>query len=130
MRNDIGSNWTLAVGRAPVDTAASTVFSASVDHALGQTAFFAIDVGVVGVGGTLDAVLQYSDDNATWVTDTTTPGNTLAITQVTATGVSFVNVANPRGRYSRIAVTVAVANVLFGVTSLVGPLRTNPAVDA
>jgi len=130
MRQDIGSNYTLAVGRAAVSTAASTVYSASVDHSLGQTAFFAVDVGVVGASGTLDVSLQYSTDNSTWVDDTDTPGNDWAATQVTATGVTQINVGNPRARYSRVKCVVAVANVLFGVTSLVGPLRSNPAVDA
>jgi hypothetical protein len=129
MRQDIGSSYTLAVGRAAVDTAASTVYSASVDHALGQTAYFAVDVGVVGSSGTLDVTLQTSADNSTWADDTALVGNTVPA-QITATGVASVNVGNPLARYSRVKCVVAVANVLFGVTSLVGPLRSNPATDA
>ena len=129
MRQDIGSNYTLAVGRAAVDTVASTVYSASVDHALGQTAFFAIDVGVVGSSGTLDFTLQTSADNSTWADDTNLVGNTVPA-QITATGVAAINVGNPLARYSRVKAVVAVATSLFGITSLVGPLRSNPATDA
>lgn len=129
MRQDIGSNYTLAVGRAPVSTTASTVYSASVDHSLGQTAFFAVDVGVVGASGTLDVTLEYSDDNSSWTADTALVGNTVPA-QITATGVAYVNVANPLARYSRVKCVVAVAAIVFGVTSLIGPLRSNPATDA
>jgi len=124
MKRDIGSSYTLAVGRAAVDTAASTVYSAAIDHSKGVTGFFAVDVGVVASGGLLDVSLEYSNDLSTWVADTDTPGNDWAATQITATGVSQINVGNPRGRYSRVKCIVTVANVLFGVTSLVGPLRT------
>jgi len=85
---------------------------------------FIIDVGVVGSSGTLDVKLQYSDNNSDWTDDTDTPGNDWTATQITATGISTINVGNPRGRYSRVSCTVAVANILFGVSGVLGPLRT------
>ncbi len=125
MRGDIKSNYALAEALAAISVAASTVNSASVDHSLGGSVSFHISCGDVGASGTLDVKTQYSDDDAAWtdypVDDEA--GNDDAITQIVAAGSAALHVPNPRGRYTRVVATVATNAVVFGVTSIVGPLR-------
>lgn len=125
MKNDIGSNYTMAEEIAAALNTPGAVNGASVDHADGGSVSFFITAGTVVATGTLDAKTQYSDDGSTWVDyPASDPAlNDDAITQLTAAGVAQLNVPNPRGRYSRVVATVGTANVTFGVVSVLGPLR-------
>lgn len=92
----------------------------------GNVSFF-INVGDVGAGpGTLDAKLQYSDDNATWYDETGAGGNDTAIAQITAAGEARLHVPNPTHRYYRVEATVGVNAVVFGVTTAAGDARHRP----
>jgi hypothetical protein len=125
MRHDVKSNNTIGEEVAASSNAAGTVNGAGVDHALASSVSFFISVGSVGASGTLDAKTQYSDDASTW-TDypaNDPAGNDDAITQITAAGTAQLNIVNPRGRYSRVVSTVGVNAVVFGITSVLGPLR-------
>lgn len=125
MRNDPKSNYTIASVLAAISQTAATVNSASVDHSEAGAVSFLIDAGTFGASATLDAKTQYSDDDSSW---TDYPANDEAknddaITQMVAAGEALLHVPNPRGRYTRVVVTVAVAAVVFGVSSFLGPLR-------
>jgi hypothetical protein len=125
MRNDVKSNYTLAEATAAASHAVGAVNSASVDHADGSSVSFFISLSGVGTGGTLDAKTQYSDNDSDW-TDypaSDPAGNDDAITQLTAAGTAQLNVPNPRGRYTRVVSTVATDACVFGITSVLGPLR-------
>jgi len=125
MRQDVKSNYTLAEAIAAASHAVGAVNSAAVDHSNGSSASFFISLSGVGTGGTLDAKLQYSADNSTW-TDypaSDPAGNDDAITQLTAAGTAQLNVVTPRARYSRLVATVATDACVFGVVSVLGPLR-------
>jgi len=124
MQRDIKSSYVVAVGLAAISQTAATVTSAAVDHSLGNSATFFINAGTIGASGTIDMKLQHSPDNSAWTDDDGASGNDTAITQITAAGGAQLNVVNPQARYSRVAVTVAVAASVFGVTSIMGPLRT------
>lgn len=129
MKNDIGSNFTLASAVVPDAHTAGAINSNSIDHSTGPSGIFFLDVGTVGASGTVDMKLQYSDDDSAWTDEPdTTAGNDTAITQITATGTATLKVPNPRARYSRVVVTVAVATCDLGVTSAIGPLRHVSAV--
>jgi len=132
MRRDIGSSYTAATGTASGLTgiAAGANNSASVDHSLGQTAMFIIEVGDEGVAGTVDVKLQFSDDDSTFTDATAGLGNDATLPQITAAGIYTVNVGNPEKRYSRVVSTVATNAVAMSVVSLVGPLRTIVPADA
>lgn len=124
MKTDVGSNYTLAVAVAATELAVGAVNGASVDHAQAPSASFHINLGDEGVGGTLDAKVQYSDDDSAWTDEPDgEAGNDVAITQLTAAGDAVLNVPNPRGRYSRVVLTVGTNAVDAGVTSVLGPNR-------
>ena len=125
MRNDIKSNYTLAAAIAAVSHGASTVNSSSVDHRDASSVSFLINAGTIGASGTVDVKTQYSDDDSAW-TDypASDPAkNDDAITQIVAAGIAQLDIPNPRGRYSRVVMTVAVAACVVGVVSVLGPLR-------
>lgn len=124
MKIDVKSNYTTA---AEVAAASYTTVQngAGVDHASGPSCTFVITAGTFGASATLDAKIQYSDDNTNW-TDypaSDPAGNSKSITQMTAAGIARLHVVSPRGRYSRCVATPAVAAVVFGVVSVLGPLR-------
>jgi len=123
MKQDIGSNYTLAVGMAAASTSAGNVEGAAVDHAAAPSCAFHINFGTIGSSGTVDAKVQHSPDNSTWTDDDGASGNDTAITQITAAGGATLKVPNPQARYSRCYVTVAVATCVGGVTNISGPLR-------
>lgn len=125
MRHDVKSNYTLAEEIASASYTAGTENGAGVDHAAASSVSFFISVGSVGGAGTLDAKTQYSDDNSTWTDypSSDPAGNDDAITQITAAGTAQLNIPNPRGRYSRVVATVGTNAVVFGITSVLGPLR-------
>ena len=124
MRNDPGTNYTFAEAVAATTYSAGAENSAAVDHSTMPCVSFFLSVGVVGSSATVDMKLQYSDDNSTWTDEPdTTLGNDTAITQITAAGTAQIDVPNPRGRYSRVVVTVATADCDLGVVSVAGPKR-------
>ena len=134
MKNDIKSNYTLAASIAAASWAQNVDHSTlgngikagtSVDHANAISASFHVNAGTFGTSATLDAKLQYSDDGTTW-TDypaSDEAGNVTRITQMTAAGAASMHVVQARGRYTRPVITVAVAAVVAGVTSVAGPMR-------
>lgn len=125
MRNDVKSNYTLAESHIAKSWAAAANNGVSVDHADAGSVSFLISVGTVGASGTIDAKTQYSDDNAAWTDYPTADeaGNDDAITQITVAGSAQLDVPNPRGRYTRVIMTTAVAASVVSVISVLGPLR-------
>lgn len=125
MRNDVKSNYILAVALAAISQAIGTLNGAAVDHADASSVSFLVSAGTVGASSTIDVKTQYSDDNVSWtdypVDDEA--GNDSAIVQIVAAGSAQLDVPNPRGRYTRVVSTVAVAASVVGVTSVLGPLR-------
>lgn len=129
MLRDVKSSYVLAVSLAAISQVAAAVNGAAVDHSAANSASFFINAGTFGASATLDAKLQYSDDGSSWTDEDGASGNDTAITQLTAAGSAQLNVVNPQGRFSRIVATVAVAAVVFGVTSISGPSRTITPTD-
>lgn len=129
MLRDVKSSYTLAVALAAISQAAGTDNSAAVDHANANSASFFVNAGTFAAGATLDVKLQYSDDNSNWTDEDGASGNDTAVTQLTAAGSAQLNVVNPQGRYSRVVGVVAVDAVVYGVTSVTGPLRTITPTD-
>jgi len=123
MRLDPGTNYTLAEEIAGKSHDAGAVNGAGVNHTTGASVSFFLTAGTFGASATLDAKVQYSNDNSNWTDDDGTTGNDSAITQLTAAGTAQLNVPAPRGRYSRVVATVAVAAVEFAVVSVMGPNR-------
>lgn len=123
MRNDPGSNFTIAEEVAAASNAIGAVNGAGVDHADGSAVSFFISVSGVGTGGTLDAKTQSSPDDSVWTDIASDTGNDTAITQITAAGTAQLNVPNPVARYTRVLLTVGTDAVVAGVTSVMGPLR-------
>jgi hypothetical protein len=125
MRNDVKSNYTLAEALAAASHAIGAHNGVAVDHSNASSASFFLSLSGVGTGGTLDAKTQYSDNGSDW-TDYPADdpaGNDDAITQLDAAGTAQLNVIVPRGRYSRVVATVATDACVFGITSVLGPLR-------
>ena len=125
MRNDTKSNYLFITALASAEIAVGTAVSAAIDHADAGSGSFLIEASVVGASATIDAKLQYSDDNSTWVDVPTDDAakNDWAITQITVAGSAVLNVPNPRGRYSRVEIDVGVAASTVGIASVAGPLR-------
>jgi hypothetical protein len=123
MKRDPGSNYEFAEAIAAGSQNAGDVNSASVDHAKGDSATFFINLGDNGTAGTVDAKLQYSDDDSAWTDDPGTAGNDATITQLTTEGSATINVPNPLGRYSRVVVTVGTEACVIAAVSCLGPLR-------
>jgi hypothetical protein len=120
MRFDPSTNFTIDEGLSALSRTVDTYYTAAVDHASGNTAAFFISCGTFDTS--FVATLQYSDDNSDWTDEPdTTAGNTVSIT-LTEAGDGTIAVPNPRARYSRLKVAVGGTNV-FGVTSILGPLR-------
>jgi len=124
MLRDVKSSYTLAAALAATSQAAGTDNSASVDHSLANSASFMINAGTFASGAKLNAKLQYSDDDSAWTDEDGASGNDTSITELSAAGVAQLNVVNPQGRYSRVVGVVTVDAVVYGITSVLGPLRT------
>ena len=122
MKNDPGSNYTLGEEVAAASYVATTENGAGVDHANAPAVSFLISASAVGTS--LDVKVQYSDtsDFAIATDDDGSSGNDSAVTQITAAGTAQLNVPNPRGRYTRVVAT-GVGTVVYGITSVLGPLR-------
>ena len=122
MKNNFETNWTTAVGLAPVSVSAGTDAGATVDHANGPCAAFILNVGLVGSGANIVMKGQYSEDDSTWSDDDGSSGNEYTTT-VTATGIAVLDVPNPLGRYTRAYITVATDAIVCGIANLVGPKK-------
>ena len=125
MKTDIGTNYTIAQGLAPVSVSAGTDAGASIDHASGPCGMFILNTGVFGSGARITMKLQYSDDDTTFTDDDGSSGNdyTTTLTDGSASDIATLNVPNPLGRYSRAYITVATDAVVCGVINQVGPLK-------
>lgn len=126
MKMDIGSNYTISQGLAPVSVAAAaTDASASVDHATAPCAMFILNTGAFSSGARITMKLQYSDDGTTWTDDDGSSGNdyTTSLTDGSTNNYATLNVPNPLGRYSRAYITVATDAVVNGIVNILGPNR-------
>ncbi len=88
---------------------------------------FLISAGTVTTA-TLDANVQWSDDNSTWTNEATGGANDTAITQLSAAGRARLHVPVPTHRYYRTVGTVggATPTVDFGVVAVLGGTRHLP----
>lgn len=125
MKTDPGSNFTIGEEVAAADYVAGAENGVGVDHADAPAVSFFLSVGDVTGGATVDMKLQHADaaNFSDAVDDDGASGNDTAITQITASGTAQLNCPNPQGRYSRVIVTVAVANAEACVVSVLGPNR-------
>jgi hypothetical protein len=120
MRQDPGTNYTIAEALSALSRAAATYTTAAVDHADGGSAAFPVSCGTWATS--FVATLQYSDNNSDWTAEPdATAGNTVSVT-LTEAGSGTIKVPNPRARYSRLSVVIG-GTCVFGVTSILGPLR-------
>jgi len=122
MKMDLETNYTIAVGLAPVSVAAGTDAGASQDHAAGHSGAFILNAGLFGSGAEITMKGQYSDDNSTWSDDDGTTGNDYTVTLDEA-GITTLNVPNPMGRYTRAYITVVTDAVVNDIVNVLGPLR-------
>ena len=124
MKTDVKSNFTFTAHAVPVAAGAATYTGTAVDLSLGESCSFHINAGTVASGGTLDAKLQWSVDGSTnWTDEVAGAGNSTSITQIVASGAALLHVVNPRARYYRVSSTVAVAAVTYGISAVLGPLK-------
>ena len=124
MRLDPGTNYTIDESHAAKEWSVTTHDGVTVDHKGGDCVSFFISVGTVGSSATIDAKVQYSDNDSDWTDEPdTTAGNDTAITQITVAGDTRLDVPNPRGRYSRVHLTVGTAASSLGIVSILGPKR-------
>lgn len=121
MKGDAKSNYSLDdVGLPALSRGAATYVSESVDHGLAPAVSFFVSCGAWA--SSFVSTLQYSDNDSDWTDEPdTTAGNTVSLT-LGAAGNGSVHAPNPRGRYSRLS-TVIGGTCVFGVTSVLGPLR-------
>jgi len=122
MKMDLGTNFTIAQGLAPVSVAAGTDAGASIDHASGHSGAFILNAGAFSSGARITMKVQYSEDDSSWSDDDGSSGNDYTTT-LTDSGISTLNVPNPLGRYTRAFITVATDAVVNGVINVLGPLR-------
>lgn len=123
---DVKDNIKLTAHVAAKSYAAGAVNGTSVDLTGFQNVSFFINAGDVGAAGTLDAKVQYSDDDANWTDETANTGNDTAIAQITAAGEARLHVPNPTHRYYRVVSTVGTNAVVFGITTALGGARHRP----
>lgn len=120
MKNDPGSNYTIADGLDALSRTVDTYFTSEVDHALAPSVTFHVSCGVWDTS--LVATLQNSDDNSVWTDEAdATMGNDVSLTLLAA-GEGNIHCPNPRARYSRVKVVIGGTCVL-GVVSMLGQLR-------
>lgn len=111
---DILSNYAFGYFQQASSDAAGAAANAPTDNGVDLMAnnqlpnrvVLIIDVGDVGTDGTLDIIVQDSEDRTTWDTDF------LTIAQITAAGLYIVEVFDPM-RYIRLNVTVATDAVVW-----------------
>jgi hypothetical protein len=122
MKLDPGSNYNIALVEAQNTLAAAgTNTTSSVDCSTGRSASFAVAVSSVGTGGELTMKVQYSDDDSSWTDEPdTNAGNDTTVT-IDATGLTQIDVPNPRGRYVRLHGTAATDDIGYSVIAINGP---------
>ncbi len=125
MRRDVKSNYSVTTSIASNLATPATLNGVGLDVSLGLSASFYIDVGAIT--GTVDAKLQYSDDNSTWTDEDGLSGNSTAITQLTATGNAQLDVVRAQEKYYRVVAVVAGTSAQICVMAIAGPLKTIPA---
>jgi len=119
MKMDPGTLYTFAEGLSALSRAASTYYTAAVDHgASGRSVTFFLSCGTFATS--LAATVQYSADNSSWTDEpNTTAGNEVSAS-LTTPGTVQLDVPNPRERYSRLKIVTG-GTCVFGVTSVSGP---------
>ena len=122
MKNDFDTNWTTAVGLAPVSVSVGTDAGATVDQADGPCVAFIINNGAFASAATITSKIQYSSDDSTWSDDDASSGNDAAVKD-TVTGITVLNCPNPLARYVRAYITVTTDAVVCGVINVVGPKK-------
>ncbi len=123
MNNDVGSSQDVALKEALNTLSATTNASVSFNHNAADSVRYVIYVSDVNTTGTLTVKLQYStDDFSTDTTDEpdTTLGNDTTTT-ITAAGLTFIDVPNPRAQYTRVFCTAAIAAIDYCVISIGSP---------
>jgi len=124
MRLDPGTNYTIDESHAAKEYSVTTHEGVTVDHKGGDCVSFFISAGTIGSSSTIDVKVQYSDNDSDWTDEPNTDaGNDTSITQIVAAGDARLDVPNPRGRYSRVHLTVGVTASSLGIVSILGPLR-------
>lgn len=123
MKMNPTSNYTPALLRAHATlAAAATSYSSSVDLSTGGGAMFLVNMSSVGTGGSITWTVQYSSDDSTFSDETSGAGNDTT-GSVSATGLTEINVGNPRARYVRLKAVGVVDATTFSVLSVKGPHR-------
>ena len=122
MKNDPGSNMTIAAAVASDTYTDAATEGASVDHSTAPAVTFFISTTAVGT--TLDMKTQYSSDDSSWTdyASGNAAGNDVSITQLDDAGSAKLDVPNPVSRYTRVLAT-SVGACEFCVVSVLGPLR-------
>jgi len=131
MKKDLLSNALLTLAIAPQTINNAAVNSASIDLSEGSSA--ALQVALMSSGAaSVDVVIEYSDDDSTWVVDNGVTGNTLTtpdggnvVGEVTVFPALVVaNINNPQGRYARVVVTeTAIIAVMASAVGVVSSLH-------
>ena len=123
MKSDPGSNYNFIEIEPAEEKAVAVHDGVVVDTALAQGVTFFASVGVVASGSTVDVKLQHSPDNSTWTDEVAGAGNdlTLKAGQIIAASSSQLDVPNPRARYVRTRMTVAIAVSDVCIIAVSGP---------
>ena len=120
MRQDPGSNYTIAENLSALSRDAATVTTAAVDHAGGDCVSFLVSCGVWAAG--LAATVTYSDDGTNYTAQTDDgSGNDVSLT-LTEVSSGILDVPNPLGKYSRLSIVFG-GTCVASVTSILGPKR-------
>ncbi len=117
MKSDIKTNFDIAEALAYGTVTDGTANSSSINAASGASGAFVVEAGAVGT--TLDAELQFSDDDSTFVA-ATDERNDIDMTQLDAVGMEQMDVVVWEKQYARIQLT-AVGACSFAVVSILGP---------
>lgn len=113
MQNTIRDNYDIVHIIKASSNAAGTLTTASIDMSKYESAHFEISVGAVGTGGTVDAKLQDSTDDSTYVDIT---GK--SITQIDEAGTASLYLDSPTKRHLNIVVVVGTDACVLGVTAI------------
>ena len=125
--HDIKSNIKLLEHIAAASKNAGNTDGTAIDLSGFRNFSVAITCGTVGASATIDAKVQHSDDNVTWVDSTTADtGGAVAIAQKTAAFSALLHVTKPTHRYYRVRVAVGVAASVVGAVVALGGARHLP----
>lgn len=122
MDYDIGSNFTIVDGLPALSRAASTYYTAAMDHKGGVKGAYHVSCGTWATS--LVATLQHSSDDAdadSYIDEADTSyKNTVSVTLGEA-GEGEINVPNPRERYTRVKLVLG-GTCVAGIANILGPL--------